>query len=151
MTIVNKGHKIKDITLRNHHGEKVNLGELKGKVLLAFHPLAFTGVCTDQMRDLESRYEDFEKLGVTPIGVSVDAHPSKAVWAQSLGLKNLELLSDFNPIGDLAKDLGIFMDKAGISSRAVFLIENGEVLWSKEYDKPQRPDVDEILDSIKNL
>lgn len=103
------------------------------------------------MRDLELAYDEFQKRGVTPLGLSVDPHPSKNVWATVLSLKKLRLLSDFNPIGEVARDLGIFVDKAGISSRANILVEDGVVLWSKEYDKPQRPDVNEVLEAIDNL
>ena len=119
---------------------------------MAFHPLAFTSVCNDQMRDLENEYDEFTKRGITPLGISVDAHPSKGVWADTLALEKLTILSDFNPKGEVAKDLGVYIEKAGISGRAVVLVdEDGTVLWSKEYEKSQRPDVKEILEAIDNL
>ena len=152
MTIADKGYKMKAFELRDQNGEKVSSKDIKGKILLAFHPLAFTSVCNDQMRDLENEYDEFTKRGITPLGISVDAHPSKGVWADTLALEKLTILSDFNPKGEVAKDLGVYIEKAGISGRAVVLVdEDGTVLWSKEYEKSQRPDVNEILEAIDNL
>ena len=54
---------------------------------LGFHPMAFTGVCVDQMRELERRYDEFQEKGVVPLGISVDAVPSKNVWSESMMLK----------------------------------------------------------------
>lgn len=150
--IVQKGDKVSlDFELRNQLGEKVNLNEIKGKILFASHPLAFTSVCTDQMRDLENNFDEFEKYGVTAIGLSVDPHPSKGVWAHAIGVKKTTLVSDFNPKGALAQELGIYIEKAGISARANVLVEDGVVLWSKEYEKSQRPDIEEVLEVIRNL
>ncbi len=150
--IVKKGDKVNlDYELRDQNSEKVNLSEVEGKILLSYHPLAFTSVCTDQMRDLEIYHDELEKRGVKAFGMSVDAHPSKAVWGLSIGVKKTPLLADFNPKGAVAKELGIYIEKAGISARANVLIENGVVIWSKEYDKPERPDMKEVLEAIDNL
>lgn len=151
MAIVEKGTKVNLPILRDQNGEKIDLSKEKGKLLFGFHPLAFTSVCTDQMRDLENNYDRFLEKGVKPFGVSVDAHPSKGVWAKSIGVKNVPLLSDFNPKGELAKEFGIYIDKAGISARATVIVEDGVVLWSKEYEKPQRPDIEEIFNAIESL
>ena len=52
-----------DFTLKDQHGEMVNLRNLRGKkIILGFHPLAFTRVCTYQMQDLETHKEDFNRL-----------------------------------------------------------------------------------------
>lgn len=57
---------------------EINSEHLKGKkVLLSFHPLAWTGVCAKQMQSLEQNYEHFQKLNVVPLGVSVNSVPSK--------------------------------------------------------------------------
>lgn len=151
MAIVEKGTKVNLPDLRDQYGEKLELSKENGKLLFAFHPLAFTSVCTDQMRDLELNYDRFVEKGVKPYGVSVDAHPSKAVWATAIGVKKTPLLADFNPKGALAEEFGIYVDKAGISSRAVVIVEDGVVVWSKEYEKPQRPDVEEIFEVIDKL
>ena len=149
MAILKKGDKAPKFELRDQFGEKVNSDDLSGKVLLSFHPLAFTSVCTDQMRELDNRYDELKERGITPLGISVDAHPSKGVWSLSMGNSKLRMLSDFNPIGQLAKDCGIFVEKAGISERANILIENGVVIYSRLYETGEIPSLDHVLEGIE--
>lgn len=149
MAILQKGDKAPEFALRCQDGSEVKSSDVKGKILLSFHPLAFTPVCTDQMRDLENHYDEFIEMGVTPFGVSVDAHPSKGVWALSMGLEKVKMLCDFNPKGELAEACGIYIDKAGISSRAALLLGDGKVLWSKQYEVHERPCIDEVLKACK--
>ena len=148
--ILQKGDKAPSFNLRNQDGEKIDSTQVEGRILLAFHPLAFTGVCSYQMIDLEYNYDRIKEKGVTPFGVSVDAHPSKNIWAKSMGLSELDILSDFNPKGGLAEKVGIYIEKAGISSRAVVLMDQDEIIWSKAYDKPQRPDIEEIIAHLED-
>ncbi len=147
------GQKALDFTLPDNQGGKVTLSELKGKkVLLSWHPLAWTSVCTDQMRALEAHKKDFEKLGTVALGLSVDPAPSKQVWANVLSIKDTKLPSDFYPHGKVAQDYGIFLEELGASARVNILIdEEGVIRWIKEYDIPQLPDIDEVLKAIKDL
>ncbi|NLC39292.1 MAG: redoxin domain-containing protein, partial [Clostridiaceae bacterium] len=46
--MLKKGDKAPDFRLKDQYGEEIVLSELKGKkVLISWHPLAFTSVCTD--------------------------------------------------------------------------------------------------------
>ncbi|MDO5713122.1 MAG: redoxin domain-containing protein [Tissierellia bacterium] len=148
---IKKGEQAPDFDLVDQNGEHVKSEDLKGKkYFLSWHPLAFTPVCTDQMRALERNYETFEKNHILPFGVSVDPQPAKKAWAQALCLSNLRILSDFHPLGEMSKAFGIFKEDSGASGRGCVLIdENGKVLWSKEYEPSQLPDIHEILDVIK--
>lgn len=143
----NKGDKIPELKLRDHKEEEVRLDKFDGKnVLLSFHPLAWTSVCRNQMQDLEANYQEFEKNNTVPLGISVDPVPSKKAWAEDIGLENLRLVSDFWPHGDFATKLGIFIKEKGISGRVNILVNaEGEILWAKEYDIPELPDIDEAL------
>jgi peroxiredoxin len=53
-----------DFTLKDQNEGDVTLSDFKGKkkVVLSFHPLAWTSVCRDQMRDLEKHRKDFKAL-----------------------------------------------------------------------------------------
>lgn len=151
MKFLTAGEKAPAFKLKDQFDQVVQLEDYQGKkVLLSFHPLAWTGVCIDQMRALERRYDELSALGVEALGISIDPAPTKAVWAKSLGLKKLKILADFHPLGEMSKAYGIFLEDKGISGRANVLIdEQGNVLWSKQYDIPELPDLDEVLAQLK--
>jgi len=109
-TEIKIGETIKDFRLRDQKRDEVHLYDLKGKkVLLSFHPLAWTKVCGEQMKSLEETHELFAGLNTVPFGISVDSMPSKKAWARELGITHIRLLSDFWPHGEIARTYGIFL------------------------------------------
>jgi peroxiredoxin len=140
-----------DFKLKDQNGEDISLSSFKGKkVLLSFHPLAWTGVCETQMKNLDLKYNELEKLNVVPLGISVDSSPSKKAWAQSMKINKLKLLSDFWPHGEVATKYGIFDEENGFSKRANFLIdEEGKIEFVKVYELREQPDLNEIMNYIK--
>ncbi len=140
-----------DFSLKDHHKHDLKLSELRGqRVLLSWHPLAWTRVCGEQMKSLEQHFGDFEALGVLPLGLSVDSVPCKAAWAKDLGLQRLRLLCDFWPHGLAAQSYDLFRVKEGFSERAnVVIDEKGRIVFIKVYDIPQLPDIAEILEFLK--
>ena len=139
-----------DFELRNHTGGKVRLSDYRGKkhVVLAFHPLAFTPVCSVQMQTYEKAHDQFAGLDTVVFGISVDASPSKRAWADSLGGINFDLLSDFHPHGGVASAYGV-MRQDGISERAIIIVDKqGKVAWAKLYEIPEQPNVDELLGAL---
>lgn len=145
--LLSTGDSVPDFMLKDQHNSDFTLSELRGRrVLLSFHPLAFTPVCTRQMQSLEDAFYRFESMNAVPVGISVDAWPAKHAWSREIGLNNLRILSDFWPHGGLAGKLGLLRGKEGFSERANLLLdENCNLLWSRVYDIPELPDVDEIL------
>jgi len=150
---VKPGDKVKDFTLESHKNIKINTAEFKGKkILLSFHPLAWTSVCAKQMKKLDQDYNKFVKLNTIPLGFSVDSAPSKAAWAKSLKITKLNLLADFWPHGGLAKRLGIFLEKFGISGRVnIILDEQRKVIFAKVYPMDKVPDFGEIIDLLERI
>ncbi|MBM3149507.1 MAG: redoxin domain-containing protein, partial [Chloroflexi bacterium] len=52
-----------DFTLKDQNNNQIHLADLRDKkVLLSFHPLAWTKVCADQMKSLEANHERFKEL-----------------------------------------------------------------------------------------
>ena len=149
--MIKVGEQAPEFNLKNHKGEEVKLSDYKGKkVVIGWHPLAWTSVCTDQMRALESNFQAMADKGVGAVfGVSVDAVPSKLVWATGLGIENVQLLSDFEPKGKMSKDYGIYLDEDGMSGRGTVIIdEEGVVIYSVEEEIPNLPDMDKILEAL---
>jgi len=142
-----------DFILKDQNGKDFKLSDLRGKrVLLSFHPLAWTGVCARQMQALEAKMDIFESLNTVPVGISVDSVPTKQAWAKELAIKRLRLLSDFWPHGHVAKLYGVFREKDGISERAnIILDENRRIVSLKIYELSQLPDIQEIIDGLKAI
>ncbi len=148
---VQAGEKAKEFVLDDQDEKEIHLSDFRGKkVLLSFHPLAWTAVCAEQMKSLEKNRMRFEKLNTVALGLSVDTVPSKKAWAKELGIKNTRLLSDFWPHGEVAKLYGIFREKEGISERANIIVdENGKVVFVKVYPISQLPDIEEIIRALE--
>ncbi|MBN1471950.1 MAG: redoxin domain-containing protein [Syntrophaceae bacterium] len=149
--MIKLGKKVKNFTLPDQSGQAFVFSKMKGRrVLLSFHPLAWTPVCTRQMQSLEKNKKIFDKLNTTAVGLSVDSVPSKAAWAKIIKVKNTRLLADFWPHGGVAKRLGLFRERDGISQRAnVILDETGKVCFVKVYPIAELPDIKEIMAFLK--
>jgi glutaredoxin-dependent peroxiredoxin len=76
-----------DVTLSANFGQK--------PTVLLFFPLAFTGVCTQELCDLSGGLDAYESLGADVIAVSVDSPFAQEAWAQKEGIK-IRLVSDLN-------------------------------------------------------
>jgi peroxiredoxin len=147
------GDNAKDFSLQDQDEQEFTLSKFKGKrVLLSFHPAAWTSVCAEQMKSLERSKRIFDSLNTMAVGVSVDTVPSKKAWAKSLRIKHTRLLSDFWPHGKVAKLYGIFRAEEGFSERANIIIdENQKIVFFKIYKLGQLPDIQEIIDFLKRM
>ena len=145
------GQKAPDFTLKDHNGKDVTLSQFKGKkVVLGFHPLAWTGVCAEQMKNLEKYFDRMESLNAVALGLSIDTSFSKHAWAKSLGIEKTPLLADFWPHGGVIQAYGVFNDEVGASKRTVFIVdEQGMVIWHKIYPVKEVPDMEEILKALE--
>ena len=151
MKRIDVGDMAPEFTLKDNRVQDVSLSEYRGKkVLLSWHPLAWTAVCAQQMKSLEDNLAEFEKYNTVPLGMSIDSYPSKNAWAKELGVANVKLLADFWPHGKVAQDYGLFLDDKGFSARANVLIdEAGKVVWVKVYDIPELPNIEEVLKVVR--
>jgi peroxiredoxin len=150
-TAITPGETAPDFTLKDQEGKDFTLSAQRGKrVLLSFHPLAATGVCTEQMKALEANFDTLAGLNTVPVGISADPVPSKKLWADSMGLKKLRMVSDFWPHGAMIKQYGLFREKDGFSERANVLVdEHGKVAWIKVYQIGTLPDLAEVMAVLK--
>jgi peroxiredoxin len=150
---ISTGETAPDFTLKDQKGKEFTLSTQKNKrVLLSFQPLAWTPLCQNQMKALEEHFAAFKALNTYPVGLSIDSVPSKKMWAESMGLKNLRLLADFWPHGAVARQYGLFREADGFSERAnVIVNEKGKVAWVKVYEISQLPDIHEVIEVIEKL
>jgi peroxiredoxin len=153
MKLIAVGDVAPDFILKDNKDSEIRLSDYRGKkVLLSWHPLAWTGVCTDQMRALDANWDTFQKLNTIPLGLSVDPAPSKKAWATAIALSNLSIPSDFWPHGKVTQDYGLFIERFGFSERAnVIIDEEGIVRWVKVYPIKQLPDINEVFDVLSKM
>ena len=123
-----------DFTLHNTAKESVQLSSLQGqKVVLAFYPAAFTGVCEKEMCTFRDQMSELNSLNATVLGISVDAPFSNGAFKAKNNL-NFDLLSDYKR--EVVNAYGVALhDFAGMqgytaSHRAVFIVdESGNIMY----------------------
>jgi len=142
-----------DFALLSHQGHTVRLTDFRGKkkVVLAFHVLAFTPVCAAQMQTYEREQPRLAALDAHVLAISTDAAPAKRAWADALGGISFDLLSDFHPRGQTAARYGVMRDD-GIAERSIFVIDKeGTIKWTRLYDIPEQPDVEELMGAVARI
>lgn len=149
-TTIQTGDKATEFILKDQHDMEVRLSDFQGKkVLLSFHPLAWTSVCAEQMKALEANKERFDGFNTVALGISIDTVPSKGAWAKELGIENTPLLCDFWPHGEVAQAYDIFREANGFSERAnIILNEEHRVVFVKVYPIKELPDIEEIFQAL---
>ena len=133
------GAKAPDFTLKTKTADgpkEVKLSDSFGKTqtVLLFFPAAFTGVCTQEMCDTSGGLGEYEKLGATVYGISVDSPFAQEAWAKANGIK-ITLVSDLNKTVTKAYDV-VFPSLAGmyeVSARAAFVIgKDGVIKYAEQ-------------------
>jgi peroxiredoxin len=147
--VIEPGTKAPDFTLRDHDGHEVSLSDFAGrKLMLCFYPLDFSPVCTDQLSLYQEVLAEIESQGAALVGISVDSTYCHHAFRKELNL-SMPLLADFNPKGEVSKAYGAYIDGAGISNRALVLIEDGVVKWSYAAPNPgEIPGANLIFDAL---
>lgn len=132
--------------------EPVTIAELveDGPKLLFFYPFDWSSTCTNEMELVRDRKDEFDALGVQPIGISRDSPWTHIAWRQVLDL-NFGLLSDWN--AEAVRGFGIAHTYRGfqdVAERSAFLIDReGVIRGAWRYDSGGIPDVDELLDACR--
>jgi len=145
------GGKLPEFQLHDQDRKLRSTNEFQGKkIVLAFFPGAFTGVCTKEMCTFR---DSLEKLPGQVVGISVNDPFTNKAFADAHHL-NFPILSDYTR--DTIKKLNIFhTDFAGLkgytaAKRSVFILDqNGTVRykWISE-DPAKEPNYDEIKSNL---
>lgn len=150
------GDKAPDFTLFNTDKKEVTLSSFIGKnVFLNFFPLAFTGVCTEQLCNARDHKSDYDNLNAVVLGISVDSIFSLGEF-KAKQKYDFDLLSDFNK--KVIRDYGVVIEKfafgiEGIAQRAVFVIDkNGIVQYVEVVADPHNlPNFEAAREALKKL
>ena len=122
--------------------------------VILFFPLAFTGVCTQEMCDITAGLGAYGGLNADVIGISVDSPFAQEAWAKvnSIGLT---IVSDLNKEATNAYDV-LFKGIAGIgdsSARAAFVVDKaGVIQYAEQTPTPKDlPNFDAIKAKVAEL
>ena len=144
------GDSAPDFTLTAHDKSSVTLSEMKGgRVVLAFFPAAFTGVCTKEMCTFSEGMSVLESDGASVLGISVDSPFSNSAFAETNGI-SFPLLSDVlretvNAYGVALVDFVI--PGYTVAQRSVFVVEaDGSIGYAWVAENPgQEPDYEAVM------
>ena len=100
----------------------------------------------------EADLDRFRQYDAQVLGISVDSVPCNTAWAKSLGGLTYDLLSDFEPKGEVARAFGAYRADGGISERALFIVDKeGKLAYKDIHDISDQPDNEELFDVLRKL
>jgi len=140
-------------TLQSITGEKVSLGQYRGKksVVISFVPAAWTPVCSDQWPGYNILKDLFDKNNAVLLGITVDNIPTLNAWTKEMGDLWFPVLSDFWPHGAVAKKYGVLRSN-GVSERALFIIDKkGIIRYIDVHDINKRPSLEILVRELEKL
>ena len=156
---IEAGSKAPEFSLKSKNADGVadikltdNVGS-KNTVLL-FFPLAFTGVCTEELCGVTASLDAYSNLNANVIGISVDSPFTQEAWAKQENI-GITLASDLNK--QTAKDYGVLLDDlmgfGATSARAAFVVDKeGTVQYAEQTETPaDLPNFDAIKDTLAKL
>ena len=122
---------LKDIKLSDNFGKK--------QTVLLFFPLAYTGVCTQEMCDQTNGLAEYEALGANVIAISVDSPFAQEAWAKANKI-GITLVSDLKktPTNDYGVLFPMLAGVGDTSARAAFVIGvDGIVKYAEQTATPK--------------
>lgn len=122
-------------------GEEVDVGALIGKekVVLLFFPLAFSSVCTEEMCHFRDDWSDWQSLGCSVFGISIDSPFVTDKFRTELRVP-FPILSDFNKTVSASYDAlhAELLGLKGVTKRAAVVIgSDGKVAYTWEAEIPK--------------
>lgn len=154
---VQVGSQAPSFTLVDTDKKPRSLHEFRGKKLvIAFFPGAFTGVCTKEMCALRDSMSKLNELNAQVIGISVDSPFANKGFAERNNLQ-FPLLSDYTRTA--VKAYGVELpDFAGlegytVAQRSVFVLDkDGIVRYTWVAENPGiEPNYDELTKAVSSI
>jgi peroxiredoxin len=141
-------------TLYSSEKQEVSLSDYNGKkVVVLFFPLAFTGVCTEELCSVRDNLSTYQNLNTEVLAISVDSLFSLEQFKKQQNL-SFPLLSDFNK--EVSAAYGALYDEfvlgmKGVSKRSAFVIdEEGKIIYAEVLeDAGQVPSFENIQKALQ--
>jgi len=156
---ISVGSKAPDFSLKSKNAEglkDVKLSDNLGKknTVILFFPLAFTGVCTQEMCDITAGLGAYTGLNADVIAISVDSPFAQEAWAAQNKIA-ITIASDLNKktAADYDVLLGDLIGLGSVSARAAFVVDkNGVIQYSEQTPTPKDlPNFDAVKEVLAKL
>jgi peroxiredoxin len=156
VTHITVGSIAPDFTLWEAPGKSVTLSEelKKGPVVLVFYPADFSLVCEKELCQFRDVLADYNALGATVLGISVDGIFSHAAFKEKNGIE-FPLLSDWEK--KTINDYGIVHENlagmTNVAKRSVFVVDvDRTVVYVWVSDNPGKlPPFEEVEMAVRKL
>ncbi len=148
--MIEAGARAPDFTLPDQDEAEVSLSDFAGsKLVLAFYPLDFSPVCSDQLSIYQEVVAEIAARDAALVGVSVDSAFCHAAFRERIGI-SIPLLADFHPKGETCDAYGALIAERGHANRSLVLVdEEGTVAWSYAAPTPlEIPGANLIFDAL---
>lgn len=158
------GDKAPDFTLTAKTAEglkQIKLSDNFGKknTVILFFPMAFTGVCTQEMCDVSQGLSEYDGLNATVIGVSGDNPFAQEAWAQKEKI-SATLVSDYEHKVAQAYDVAyasflpeVGLPMGGVAKRSAFVVDKqGTIRFADVKESPKElPDFAKVKETLSQL
>lgn len=142
-------------SLYSSEKENISLSQFEGKKkVLLFFPLAFTGVCTEELCTMRDNIAEYDKLDAQILAISVDSLFTLEKFKAEQRI-NFPLLSDFNKevsrMYDCIHETFAF-EMQGVSKRSAFVIDGSDIIRYAEVleDPTKLPDFESIKETLSS-
>jgi len=144
------GQPAPDFELENQDKKKIKLSDLKGKkIVLAFYPLDFSPVCTNEHVCFMTDLPQFNAKDATILGISIDSVWAHKAFREAKGI-TYDLLSDIKR--EVVQKYDLFVPEANIGKRATVIVDrNGIVSYFKEQPLREARDDKDILEALAKI
>lgn len=116
------------------HFTTVSSDDYKGKwSVVCFYPADFTFVCPTEIAAMNAKYDDFQRLGVEILAVSVDTKFSHKRFAETEPLlKGLKLMMGADGNQEVSRAFGVLVEEEGVALRGRFLFNPDGICVAQE-------------------
>ncbi len=145
------GQKAPDFKLLDSNMKELSLSQSKGKVkLLSVVYSIDTPVCDYQTQKFEEEALKFPNVVV--YSISMDLPYAAARYRKERNIQKLNILSDYKD-GSFGKAYGLLIKEQNLLARAVFIIDNNDIVRYVEYvkDVTDAPDYEKAIEALNNV
>lgn len=116
------------------HYTSVSSADYKGKwAVICFYPADFTFVCPTEIAAMNAKHDEFQKLGVEILAISVDSKFSHKRFVETEPiLKGLRLTIGADTTKQVSEQFGVLIEEEGVALRGRFLFNPDGICVAQE-------------------